>query len=527
IRNLAILAGAVKLVEKTRGITIDIENVDVADKKTFEMLSRGETEGTFQLNGAGMTRYLKELKPSSIHDINAMVALFRPGPMENIPAYIERKHNPALVHYLDPRMAEYLEFSRGVIVYQDDVLLTAITLGGYSWREADMLRKAMGKKIPAVMEAEREKLINGFIENGKISKQMAERLWKLIEPFAAYGFNKAHAASYGRVAYQTAYMKANYPVEYMAAVLTAEAGDVDTVSVMVNECKRMGISILPPDVNESFGDFTVVSTEVFTASSPSNRGRDSSVNTSAATGASGFIRFGLYSIKNFGRGVADEVIAERKAGGRFKSLSDFLKRIKTQALNKKGLESLIMCGALDSVGERGAMLAHIETLLKYHRDAAEDSGHDSLFAGMSETEELTLPPAAPAPLKERLTWEKELLGLYVSGHPLDPYKERLAAARKKGVAASIKDLREHALPGVTTIAAGMISDVRTILTKGGDQMAFIKLADEGDTIEAVIFPKSFAEYRDILKPETCIALKGRLSNRNGELSLVAEALKAL
>lgn len=501
IRNLAILAAAVKLVEKTRSIKIDIENVDVTDKKTFEMLALGYTEGTFQLNGAGMTRYLKELKPSSIHDINAMVALFRPGPMETIPMYIERKHNQALIHYLDPRMKEYLDFSYGVLVYQDDVLLTAIKLGGYSWLEADMLRKAMGKKIPAVMEAEREKLIKGFIEFGKLSKELAAKLWKLIEPFAAYGFNKAHAASYGRVAYQTAYMKANYPVEYMAAVLTAESGDIDTIAVMVNECKRIGISILPPDVNESFGDFTVINT--------------------------GFIRFGLYSIKNFGSGVADEIILERKNGGKFKSLSDFLTRIKTQGLNKKGLESLIQCGALDSLGERGDMMASIENLLKYHRDAATDTGHDSLFAGMSEAEELRLPKAPEVPLKERLGWEKELLGLYVSGHPLDPYKDRLAAARKKGVATSIKDLRERAMPGVTTVAAGMISDVRIILTKGGDQMAFIKITDEGDMIEAVVFPKSFTEYRELLKPETCIALKGRLSNRNGELSLVTEALKAL
>ncbi|MDZ4226014.1 MAG: DNA polymerase III subunit alpha, partial [Patescibacteria group bacterium] len=253
IRNLSILASAVELVEKTRGHTIDIENVPLNDQKTFEMLARGETEGIFQLNGAGMTRYLKELKPTSIHDINAMVALFRPGPMDTIPQYIERKHNPALINYPDPRMKEYLEFSHGVIVYQDDVLLTAVTLAGYSWLKADTLRKAMGKKIPEVMAAERDKLIKGFVEYGGLKPALAEKLWKLIEPFAAYGFNKAHAASYGKVAYQTAYMKANWPVEYMAAILTAEAGDIDTVGIMVTECKRMDILVLPPDVQSSFG----------------------------------------------------------------------------------------------------------------------------------------------------------------------------------------------------------------------------------------------------------------------------------
>lgn len=497
IRNLAILAHSVELVEKTRSIAIDIENVPVDDTKTFEMLARGETEGLFQLNGSGMTRFLKELKPSTIHDINAMVALYRPGPMETIPQYIERKHNPALVSYPDPRMKEYLEFSNGVLVYQDDVLLTAITLGGYSWLEADKLRKAMGKKIPAVMEAEREKLIKGFIEYGKLSRSLAERLWKLIEPFAAYGFNKAHAASYGKVAYQTAYMKANYPVEYMSAVLTAEAGDVDTVSTMVNECKRMGIPVLAPDINESFGDFTVI------------------------LGAPDAIRFGLYSIKNFGSGIADSIITERK-NGKFASLSEFLSRVKDQGLNKKGLESLIMCGALDKLGERGAMLAHIEKLLQFHRDAAQESMHDSLFAGVEGMSELHVPAAPPASQDQRLVWEKELLGLYVSGHPLDKFKDKLD---KRPM--NLAQIKERSYPGTTTVIAGMVEDLRILLTKNGDQMAFLKLADFSGHVEAVVFPKSFVEYKSILRPEACIAIKGKVSNRNGEFSIVTEALKAL
>ncbi|MEK7109383.1 MAG: DNA polymerase III subunit alpha, partial [Patescibacteria group bacterium] len=521
IRNLAILAHAVKLVEKTRGIVVDIENVPVDDKRTFEMLARGETEGTFQLNGAGMTRYLKELRPTTIHDINAMVALFRPGPMETIPQYIERKHNFSRIHYLDPRMKDYLEFSYGVLVYQDDVLLTAITLGGYSWLEADKLRKAMGKKIPAVMEAEREKLIKGFIEYGKLSRPLAEKLWKLIEPFAAYGFNKAHAASYGKVAYQTAYMKANYPIEYMAAVLTAEAGDVDTVAIMVNECKRINIPVLPPDINESFGDFTVL-----LGATAEKTAKAAALAESADVDA---IRFGLYSIKNFGRAIGDEIISERKKNGRYKTLSDFLLRIKGQTLNKKSLESLIMCGALDRLGGpgrqdggRGQMLANLERLLEYHRDAQKDHAQDSLFMGGGETSELTLPPAPEAPQEQRLAWEKELLGLYVSGHPLDKFKDTLA---KRPM--NLAQIKTNVVPGQLVVVAGMISDVRIILTKGGDQMAFVKIADFDDTLEAVVFPKGYAQYKDILRPETCIALKGRLSNRNGELSMVADALKAL
>ncbi|HYF12961.1 MAG TPA: DNA polymerase III subunit alpha [Candidatus Paceibacterota bacterium] len=500
IRNLAILAHAVELVEKIRGVHIDIERVSVDDKKTFEMLARGETEGTFQLSGAGMTRFLKDLKPTSIHDINAMVALFRPGPMDTIPSYIERKHNPKLITYLDPRMKEYLGFSYGVLVYQDDVLLTTIKLAGYSWLEADSFRKAMGKKIPAEMEAQKEKFINGCIKNG-LDKPKAEKIWKLIEPFAAYGFNKAHAASYGRVAYQTAYMKANYPVEYMAAILTAEAGDIATVSTMVGECKRMNIPVLPPDINESVGDFTVVLGD----------GKESDS-----------IRFGLYSIKNFGRGVADAIIAERKAGGKFVSISDFLRRVKEQNLNKKGLESLIECGALDSLGERGAMLASIELMLEYHREHAKEQAHDSLFVDLgTSVTDIHLPSAPEATLEQRLTWEKELLGLYVSGHPLDRFRDKLARSPT-----TISQIKQQP-PGITAIAAGMIEDVRTILTRGGDQMAFVKLTDFDGTIEAAVFPKIFAEYKSILKPENVIALKGRLSNRNGELSLVADKLKAL
>lgn len=503
IKNLTMLASAVELVEKTRGIQIDIEAIPLDDKKTFDMLTRGETEATFQLNGGGMTRFLKELRPTTIHDINAMVALYRPGPMQFIPQYIERKHNPALIHYFDPAMEPILKQTYGILVYQDDLLIIAHDLAGYSWGDVDKFRKAVGKKIPAEMAAQKEKFIKGCVATSKWPYAKAERVWAWIEPFAAYGFNKAHSASYGRVAYQTAYLKANYPVEYMAAVLTVEAGDIDKVSIMVNECKRIGIPVLPPDVNESFGDFTVVG--------------DS-------------IRFGLYSIKNFGRATADSILEERKAGGRFTSLSDFLGRVKDQTLNKKGLESLIQCGALDSLAApgiedngRGQMLSSIETLLQYHRDARSENSHDSLFATLgSESSELKLPPAGPATMDERLGWEKELLGLYISGHPLDKYKEKLA---KRSM--TLAELKERIPIGVEAVAAGMISDIRLLLTKNGDQMAFIKIADLSGSLEAVLFPKNYAAFKSIIKPDSYVALKGRLNNRNGELSMVAEKMKVM
>ena len=398
------------------------------------------------------------------------------------------------------------------------MLLIAVKIAGYSWFEADQLRRAMGKKIPTVMEAERGKFIAGAITNG-LSHEKAEKLWKLIEPFAAYGFNKAHAASYGYVAYQTAYMKANWPVEYMASILTAEAGDIDTIGIMVNECKRMGIAVLPPNVNESFGDFTAI------LGAGSERTKKAA--ELAGSAQKDAIRFGLYSIKNFGRGVADAIIAERKGGGKFTSLSDFLRRVKDQNLNKKGLESLIKCGALDSLalpaGERGQMLASIELLLQYHRDSTREQAHESLFLGLgSAASDLYLPKADPIPLEQKLLWEKELLGLYVSGHPLERFKEKLA---KRSM--TIKEVCEKMTPGMQAVAAGIIEDVRMVLTRTGDQMAFIKLTDFDGSIEAVVFPKSFAEHKSILKADTCIALKGRLSNRNGELSLVADQLKAL
>src|SRR3989338_2683968 len=286
IRNLAILEDSVHLVKKFRGIEIDIEKIPLDDKQTFELLERGKTGGLFQLNGEGMTHYLKELRPSRIQDINAMVALYRPGPIESIPTYIERKHNPKLVHYFDSRMEEILKDSYGVITYQDDVLLIAIKLAGYSWLEADKLRKAMGKKIPKEMEAQKEKLVQGLITNG-MTAEKAAKLWKLIEPFAAYGFNKAHAASYGRVAYQTSYMKANFPGEYMAAVLTADSGNIEKISEIITECVRMGIPVLPPDINESFGQFTLI------------KNPDNNENK---------IRFGLESVKNVGVNIVQAII---------------------------------------------------------------------------------------------------------------------------------------------------------------------------------------------------------------------------
>ncbi len=517
IKNLSILAEAVRRVRVIHKVEIDIENIPLDDKKTFEMLARGETMGLFQLNGSGMTAFLKQLRPTSIHDINAMVALYRPGPMESIPQYIERKHNAKLIAYLDPRLEKVLERSYGVITYQDDVMMIARELAGYSWLEADMLRKAMGKKIPAVMEAEKEKLLRGFTEFGKLSPMLAEKLWKLIEPFAAYGFNKAHAASYGRVAYQTAYMKANYPVEYMSAVLTADAGDTEKISEIIHECEHMQIEVLPPDINESFGPFSVVPAH----DKVNAEGRESTLGHDVPAK----IRFGLTTIKNFGEGISEAIIEERKTNGPFASLSDFLKRITNRNLNKKSLEALIMSGAFDRFEDRGRMLANIDVLLAYHKEHAssKESSQDSLFGLVPDVafHEVTLAEAPLATKIEKLTWEKELLGVYVSGHPLDEYAEELA---KRSTITSIKRDSRNGIPVVT---AGMIETVRELLTKKGEKMAFVQLGDYTDTVELVAFPETYRAHQNLLIPGTCVAVKGRLSIRNEEPTIALEKVKAL
>jgi len=499
IKNLSILADAMERVEKRRGIKIDIENIPLDDKKTFEMLAKGDTGGVFQLNGTAMTRYLKELKPTRIEDINAMIALYRPGPMKNIPEYIARKQGRSPVRYFHPKARNFLEPSFGILVYQDDLLFTALELAGYNWETVDKFRKAVGKKIPEEMAKQHVIFVDGCQKNSGMSKADAEKIWDLFEPFQGYGFNKAHAASYGKVAYQTAYMKANYPVEYMAAILTADSGDVEKVSEGVTQCAKMNINVLKPDVNQSYGNFTVVEKDTKSA-----------------------IRFGLNSIKNFGEGIAQIIIDEREKNGVYKNLADFLSRIQDRNLNKKSLESLIKCGALDSFEyKRGRMLKYIEDILTFNKEFSKEQTQTSLFASVTDKKTLTLPEVQEAPQADMLSWEKELLGLYVSGHPLDPYYKKLQEKNQ-----TIKVAKRIFL-GVEVKVGGILSEVKTFTTKKGDKMAFLKLSDYSDSIEAVIFPKTYAEYRDILVPDMCVIIKGKVNERNGERSLVIDKIRVL
>ena len=500
IRNLSILGHAVEIIEKTTGQKIDITKLPWDDLKTFEMLARGETMGVFQLSGSGMTRYLKELKPSTIFDIMAMVALFRPGPMESIPEYIRRKNNPELIEYLDPRMESYLDQSLGLMVYQDDVLLTAINLAGYNWEEVDKFRKAMGKKIPEEMAKQEEKFRTGCKEFGKLSPALIEQIWERIKPFAAYGFNKAHACSYGVVAYQTAYLKANFSVQYMTAVLIAESGDMDKVPEIIAECERMGVKVKPPDVNESFKNFAMIGWE----------------NAGTA-----HIRFGLQGVKNVGEHIADMIFRERKANGTYKNLEDFLRRVQDRDLNKKSVESLAKCGALDCFGyDRNLIVFNIENVLAFAKQTQEQeqSKQNTLFgaAGLQMTQKVRLDPAPLATEAEKLTWEKELLGLYVTSHPFKYFEHAMGESMTRIMDLSQKERKKWVVVG------GVIDSTKKKITRAGAQMMFVTIQDTTASLELLVFPRTYETTKDVWVEGRMVCVIGKTSEEEGDNKLFVE-----
>lgn len=506
IRNLSILGQAVEIVRETRGLEIDLTKISLDDKKSYGIMAKGETIGLFQLGGTGMTRYLKELKPTTIFDIMAMISLFRPGPMNSIPEFIERKHNPNKVKYFDQRMAEYLKESYGVIVYQDDVLLTAINIAGYSWEEADKFRKAMGKKIPIEMTKQREKFIEGCIKNGMTSAK-AEELFRLIEPFAAYGFNKAHAASYAIIAYQTAYMKANYPVEFMTAVMSAESDDPDKIAAAVAECSRIDIVILPPDVNTSKTGFTIEAVK----------------NKKA-------IRFGLSAIKNVGKAAIEAIISERELNGEYQSLNDFVRRVNLRVVNRKTLESLIKAGAMDRFGKRNAMLKFLDeaktsgvslsrTIAKGQVNLFEEEA--SSLGSSTNLADLQLNSIEEAPREEVLSWERELLGFYLTEHPLSKISEQMS----KLTSVRIADIDPFIHNQRTVKVGGIISSVRKTFTKvRREEMCFLKLQDTTTTLEIIVFPKVYNQVRGYLLPDQIVIISGKLEADEKSLVLIAETV---
>ncbi|MCS7276761.1 MAG: DNA polymerase III subunit alpha [Dehalococcoidia bacterium] len=496
LANLTILRIALDLIRQTRGIEIDLDSLPDGDARTYEMLSRGETFGVFQLESAGMRRYIQELKPTSIRDLAAMVALYRPGPMQHIPTYIRAKHGLEPIRYPHPDLAEILDETYGVIVYQDQVLLIAQKFAGYSLGEADLMRKAMGKKIRSLMEAERERFIQGAVARG-YSRETARTIFDLIEPFAGYAFNKAHAVSYARIAYYTAYLKANYPEEYMTAVLQMAQRRPDPtqrVAEAYAECVRLGISVLPPDVNRSSVNFSL----------EEHDGRWA-------------IRFGLANIKNVGEGVAEEIVATRQAGGPFQSLEDFFRRVPVAALNKRALESMAKAGAFDSLGRsRGTVLANLDRLVALAQRAQKvrEAGQASLFdlmgAQQAGLEDLPL-EEVPVPQARKLAWEKELLGIYVSEHPFSRAAQELAPYLSCPLAHLTPDMAGREL-----VLAGFVAHTRTLVTRDGRAFCAVELEDMSGSAEVTVWPDVYDQTKNLWKHGNIVVAKVRARERGEE-----------
>lgn len=492
--NLSIIAEAVQLIKNNLDIFVDVDHIPLDDKKTFEMLSRGETTDLFQMNGGGMTKFLMELKPESVNDINAMVALYRPGPLQFIPEFIRRKNNPELIKYLDPALEPILSKTYGILVYQDDLLMMAINLAGYTWGEVDKFRKAVGKKILEEMAMQKEKFIKGCQTHSGWDEKKAREIWAWIEPFASYGFNKAHSVSYGRVAYVTAYLKANYPTEYMTAVLNSQQGEIEKVGITIKDIKRIGIEVLSPNVNLSRESFTILK----------NKNIDVSGNKDA-------IQIGLTTIKNLGSDAVENIVKETQ-NGKFKSLSDFLKRIPAKGLNKRSIEALIKTGSLDEYGERGQMIGNIEKILAFQQQVHSTHKYEtSLFDTLEDEEDLILDKYEPATKREKLIWEREFLGLYISGHPLDDFKDILANRE-----VNVASINESGKDGVEVVFAGIISNIKYMLTKKKDKMAFVEVQDLEGSIETVMFPRIYEQYKDMILQDTPLAFRGKVSFKEKE-----------
>ncbi len=494
LSNLSIIRDCLEIMEAVHQVNINIDQIPLDDAKTFELLGRGETTGVFQLESDGMKKYIRELKPTAIEDIIAMVALYRPGPMQFIESFIARKHGKEKISYLHPLTENALKNTYGIPVYQEQVMQVAKDMAGFTGGQADTLRKAMGKKIAKLMAEMREKFISGSIKNG-VDQKAAEAIFQQFEEFAAYGFNKSHAACYALIAYQTAYLKAHWPECFMAALLNSDCQNLDRIMIEVEECRRMGMHVMPPDVNESFKLFSVV------------KGQQ-------------VLRFGLLAIKGLGEDVVESIILERKTNGAFKDLADFSERIQGKNFNRRSLEALIRSGALDRFEDRNVLFFNIDTILDYHRRLTQEasSGQFSLFAFSSSAPRtsLVLKPAPPATQREKLSWEKELLGLYVSAHPFREYGERL-----QGLFTPINELFTKKKEKSVRVG-GMITLSKRILTKNGEPMVFAKLEDSTGDIEVVVFPRIYREKPEIWEADHALVIAGRVQEKEGDLKFLAE-----
>ncbi len=516
LKNLTIIEETLKRIYAVHGVNVDMDRIPLDDPKTFKLLQDGDCIGVFQLESDGMRRYVKQLKPTEIEDIIALVALYRPGPMQHIPDYINGKHKRKEVKYLHPLLKPILENTYGIPVYQEQIMRIAQDLAGFTLAEADILRKAIGKKIEKLLMEQKDKFVNGMKAN-KIDERIAVELWHWIEPFARYSFNKSHAACYAIIAYQTAYLKANYPVEYMAALLTSEASDLDRISILIEECKKMKIEVLPPDINESFSNFSVVPEK--------NQ-----------------IRFGLSAIKNVGYNIVELIVNERKKNGHFNTIEDFISRVDAKVLNKKSLESLTRAGAFDTLKERNQILSNLEKLLDWSKknQKIKESGQRGLFdntTSVSFSNGITLDNVEPANDYDKLMWEKELLGLYISGHPLEKYRgmlEQQTVSIKKIIndlngtgAGSRSPFEKYYINGETVTIGGIISSIKKILTKKGDPMMFIKVQDLTDTIEVVVFPSMIEKNPYAFVENKIVSITGKTDTKDGMPKVIANEVEEI
>jgi DNA polymerase-3 subunit alpha len=501
LRNLSIIERCLELMEQTTGERLDIDNIPLDDLKTFELLQTGNTIGVFQMEGSAMRALIRSLKPDSFDDVIALVALFRPGPMganmHNL--YADRKNGRAPVEELHPAVTEKLSDTYQIMVYQEQVMMVAQELAGYSMADADNLRRAMGKKIKSVMAAEEEKFVAGCLSQGH-SEETGREMFRLIGHFAGYGFNRSHAAGYGLVAYQTAYLKAHFPAEYLASLLTATKRDKDRTAIYLNECRQMGIEVLVPDVNESETDFTV---------------------------HDGRIRFGLSAVRNVGEGVVEKIAEARSDGGPFQSFLDFVDRVDLSVLNKRTVESLIKAGAFDAMGHtrKGLTLMHeliLDTTVERRRN--EEMGQYSLFAGEEESgnqESFDL-PADEWVQKIKLAFEKEMLGLYVSDHPLLAVGASLAAATSTTIS-ELQDMTDRA----SVTVGGIVGAITRRWTKNGDPMLFFQLEDLEGSVEVIVFPKTVHDFGPLVVEDAVLIVSGHLDHRGDDVKVVARDIKEL
>ncbi len=503
LANLTILSRAKEIIRENRGIEIDLHTIPLDDLATFELLSAGETTGVFQLEGSGMRRYIKELKPSIFSDIAAMVALYRPGPMEQIPRFIKAKYGLEPIHYPHPALADILKETYGVIVYQEQVLFIVRTFAGYSLGQADIFRKAMGKKIAEVMKKERRNFIAGAKKNG-FSAEVAGQVFNLIEPFAGYAFNKAHAVSYALIAYQTAYLKSNYPVEYLAALFIAFTSHSEKIATAVAECRRLNILVLPPDINHSQADFAI---------------------TKLADGTDA-IRFGLVAIKNVGAGAIEGIIKEHDKGGDYKSIEDLCRRADLSSVNKRVMESLIKVGALDCLGERGTLLANVASIMSLAQRAQKlrQTGQTTMFDLWGEKVNVPMPSLAmveaEVSIKDKLGWEKELLGVYLSEHPFSPFVAKATAENTTLCGRVDADME-----GQTVAVAGMVDSVRNLVTKDGQPSASVVLEDLDGKLEVMVWPRVYAATQEFWQAGNILLVDGKVRMRGDRVQLVCEHVR--